>query len=333
MTTDYKPLTPIELLEIYNDAHADKMEALVAIERAAIENYLAQKGQPFPLLAADHKGMRVDYSGMLHQAANALVLGHKETGLAEMLRQLQEHLTELGLRWYGGDTAVVDELLQLYCVCKDSREFIRNRDGAAPTPPAPQDARAGKAGVPHEWKLVPTNPTENMINAAAKAESRHVIEDRKRGGNDPQLGFKGIYQAMIAVAPTPPTSASAVMEMCERCQGNGEIVTDWERYKRPHPGDVGDEAVAECPDCDGTGNVSALLVAPTPPAPQDAQVGKDAERWRSMTKTYWHEPLFNRATGEEVKDEVNWIIHWRGPKAALLPDAIDAAIAAEKGKE
>src|SRR6185503_7543034 len=98
MTTDYKPLTPIELLEIYNDAHADKMEALVAIERAAIENYLAQKGQPFPLLAADHKGMRVDYSGMLHQAANALVLGHKETGLAEMLRQLREHLTELGLR-------------------------------------------------------------------------------------------------------------------------------------------------------------------------------------------------------------------------------------------
>ena len=71
----------------------------------------------------------------------------------------------------------------------------------------------------------------------------------------------------------------------------------------------------------------------TPPAPQDAQTGKDAERWRSMTKTYWHEPLFNRATGEEVKDEVNWIIHWRGPKAALLPDAIDAAIARATGEQ
>lgn len=41
--------------------------------------------------------------------------------------------------------------------------------------------------------------------------------------------------------------------MCERCQGNGEIVTDWDRYLHPHDGDVGDEAVAECPDCGGTG--------------------------------------------------------------------------------
>lgn len=44
---------------------------------------------------------------------------------------------------------------------------------------------------------------------------------------------------------------------CERCQGNGEIVTDWERYKHPREGDVGDEAVAECPDCSGEGVISA----------------------------------------------------------------------------
>ncbi|WP_420408670.1 hypothetical protein [Hoeflea sp.] len=43
---------------------------------------------------------------------------------------------------------------------------------------------------------------------------------------------------------------------CEKCQGNGEIVTDWERYKHPHPGDAGDEAVADCPDCDGTGEIT-----------------------------------------------------------------------------
>lgn len=41
--------------------------------------------------------------------------------------------------------------------------------------------------------------------------------------------------------------------VCERCQGNGEIVTDWERYRHPREGDKGDEAVAECPDCFGTG--------------------------------------------------------------------------------
>jgi hypothetical protein len=50
------------------------------------------------------------------------------------------------------------------------------------------------------------------------------------------------------------------IEACERCQGNGEIVTDWERYRHPHEGDVGDEAVAECPDCNGEGEAS--------PAPQ-----------------------------------------------------------------
>ena len=40
--------------------------------------------------------------------------------------------------------------------------------------------------------------------------------------------------------------------LCERCQGNGEIVVDWERYLHPLDGDVGDEAVAPCPDCQGS---------------------------------------------------------------------------------
>lgn len=48
--------------------------------------------------------------------------------------------------------------------------------------------------------------------------------------------------------------------MCETCQGNGEIVTDWERYLHARPGDVGDEAVAECPDCGGTGEADAETV-------------------------------------------------------------------------
>lgn len=40
---------------------------------------------------------------------------------------------------------------------------------------------------------------------------------------------------------------------CQTCCGNGEIVTDWDRYLNPLDGDVGDEAVAECPECDGYG--------------------------------------------------------------------------------
>lgn len=56
-------------------------------------------------------------------------------------------------------------------------------------------------------------------------------------------------------ADAEPMAARA--EQCPRCCGNGEIVTDWERYLHPQPGDVGDEAVTDCPDCDGTGEVSA----------------------------------------------------------------------------
>jgi hypothetical protein len=41
--------------------------------------------------------------------------------------------------------------------------------------------------------------------------------------------------------------------MCPRCQGNGEIITDWERYLHARKGDVGDEGAAECPDCGGSG--------------------------------------------------------------------------------
>ncbi|MDK4725650.1 hypothetical protein [Rhizobium phaseoli] len=48
---------------------------------------------------------------------------------------------------------------------------------------------------------------------------------------------------------------------CDRCQGNGEIVTDWDRYRHSWPGDKGDEAVAECPDCGGEGIIDSLAVA------------------------------------------------------------------------
>ena len=46
-------------------------------------------------------------------------------------------------------------------------------------------------------------------------------------------------------------------ETCKTCRGNGEIVTDWDRYLHPHEGDIGDEAVAACPDCDGGATLEA----------------------------------------------------------------------------
>lgn len=66
----------------------------------------------------------------------------------------------------------------------------------------------------------------------------------------------------------PAAVAVPSQETCQTCQGNGEVVTDWERYKHPLPGDVGDEAVAECQDCDGQGTVAAAPT--TQAAPQQA---------------------------------------------------------------
>lgn len=80
-----------------------------------------------PLLAAPHTGMRVDYRGLFRQARAGL---HAEPGLAEMLRQLQDHLQELGQRWYAGDMAVVDELLQLYGIESKARASLAQKGNA-----------------------------------------------------------------------------------------------------------------------------------------------------------------------------------------------------------
>lgn len=46
------------------------------------------------------------------------------------------------------------------------------------------------------------------------------------------------------------------MLTCERCQGNGEIVIDWNLYLHGRDGRaVDEEAVTECPDCDGLGAI------------------------------------------------------------------------------
>lgn len=74
-----------------------------------------------PLLAVPHTGMRVDYRGLLRQCRDGL---RRDPANAEMLRQLEEHMTELGQRWYAGDIAVVDEVLQLYCVERDARKAL-----------------------------------------------------------------------------------------------------------------------------------------------------------------------------------------------------------------
>lgn len=89
-----------------------------------LERQLAWSSAP-KLLCKEHTGMRISYTGLLKQARDALRHVDDGGGLAEMLRQLENHLTELGQRWYAGDTDVVDELLQLYCIEQDMRAGIK----------------------------------------------------------------------------------------------------------------------------------------------------------------------------------------------------------------
>lgn len=63
----------------------------------------------------------------------------------------------------------------------------------------------------------------------------------------------GIITRLGAALAEPAGEAT---RQCETCQGNGEIVTDWDRYLHPLTADVGDEAVTECPDCNGEGEIS-----------------------------------------------------------------------------
>lgn len=100
-------------------------DAEAAIQRAEVAHTAPQVPALVPLLADEHNGMRVDYAGLLGQCQHGLA--ERNPGHAEMLRQLQEHLRELGQRWYAGDAAVVDELLQLYCIEHDARKAVKAR--------------------------------------------------------------------------------------------------------------------------------------------------------------------------------------------------------------
>ena len=89
-------------------------------------------------------------------------------------------------------------------------------------------------------------------------------------------------QEAVEAALSALSAASAVRSepvACERCQGNGEIVTDWDRYTKAKPGDKGDEAVAECPDCNGTGYTSPVQTREDG-IREAAKIA--AERWREL---------------------------------------------------
>lgn len=98
------------------------LEAMLAANQPAQAQDVQRDVPKLQLLAADHKGMRVDYSGLLGQVQREI--GRSAPGHAEMIRQLRGHMQELGQRWYAGQPEAVDEFLQLYCVEREARAAI-----------------------------------------------------------------------------------------------------------------------------------------------------------------------------------------------------------------
>ena len=129
-----------EEIEWAKDRASKERAAWKAIEtklRALLAGVSAPAAVAINLLAADHGGMKVDYRGLFSQVQRAIK--RTDPGYAEMIRQLESHLQELGQRWYAGDTNVVDEILQLYCIERDARKTVRKDAAAAPQ--AQEDAR------------------------------------------------------------------------------------------------------------------------------------------------------------------------------------------------
>lgn len=102
---------------------ADELGSLVV--EAKPQPVASPQAIPF---AEDHKGPRVNYHGLLARCA-------RSTGgmNGELLCQMQEHLSDLGQRFYDGDLAVVDEFLQFYCIGGGARSAAKQeaQGGAA----------------------------------------------------------------------------------------------------------------------------------------------------------------------------------------------------------
>lgn len=79
------------------------------------------------------------------------------------------------------------------------------------------------ATTPQEWVFVPIPPTEEMTDAAERAQLRHMVEDRKRGGHDPELSAKAVFKAMALAAPKHPNAPSSTIWLTEAGRAYGRV--------------------------------------------------------------------------------------------------------------
>lgn len=103
-------LTLIERLDVDSDEQdrLNQIEQLVsAMGRMKVSAGKQEQSVSRPVLAPEHKGMRISATGLLSGVGGRLKAG---------ARQLSTHLVEMAERYYAGDLAVVDEFLQLYAL-------------------------------------------------------------------------------------------------------------------------------------------------------------------------------------------------------------------------
>lgn len=100
---------------------------------------------------------------------------------------------------------------------------------------------------------------------------------------------------------------------CKSCAGNGEVVTNWDRYLKGEPGDVGDEATATCPDCDGQGKADLGSFSDLAPATLARIIG-DCERRLSHYPSHATPNLFIGRTTDCVPRQ-NGARFWQGRQA------------------
>lgn len=139
-------------------------------------------------------------------------------------------------------------------------EMARDRIMALSKLVAALTASASEPAKPEmwQWREVRSNRhSPDDWRAGAWRDGR--IPSTARATDFVRFEERALYASPVPASEPEPVADDS-RETCQRCQGNGEIVTDWERYLNPHEGDAGDEAVTECPDCDGVGAVISALV-------------------------------------------------------------------------
>lgn len=120
-----------------------------------------------------------------------------------------------------------------------------------------EHTEAWRACVDELEKAVPGFMSLGNMNGieCAVAAIRGLAERAKH--QDPSAAEQAAWHADLDEGRAQAVQAAAPeYETCETCQGNGEIVTDWARYKYPYFCDKGDEAVSPCQDCQGTGEIA-----------------------------------------------------------------------------